>query len=77
MGRPTARRQLGRVVLLEREAHPPVVEEDTGVSHHQVGPVVEGIGLGEGDPEPIGVNGAQVGGVPVSQAGRRGSCRIG
>ena len=71
VGWPAAGPELGRVALLEGEADPTIVEEDPGRPGDEMGSEVEGVGLGERDAQAVGVDGAQVGGVPVAQAGDR------
>jgi hypothetical protein len=51
----------------QREADAAVVEEDPGGAGHQVGPEIEGVGLGQRDAEAPFVDGTQVGGVAVAE----------
>jgi hypothetical protein len=50
---------------LEGETHTSVVEEDPRLTGDEVGAEIKGVGLGERDPEPFGVDGAEVGGIAV------------
>ena len=78
MGRTPARAVLGGMARLQGEADATVVEEDPGLAGHQMRTEIKGVGLGERDPETVGVDGTQMRGVPVGEGGRaRPGCASG
>ena len=69
VGRPAPGSQLSGMSRYEGESDPAVVQEDPRRAGDEMRPEVEGVGLGQRDAEPVGVDGTQVGGVPVADAG--------
>ncbi len=65
VGGPAPRPVFGGVSGLEGEADTAIVEEDPSVTGDQMRAEIERVGLGEGDPETVGVDRAQVSGVSV------------
>ncbi len=77
MGRTPTRAVLGGMAGLQGETDPAIVEEDPGLAGNEVRSEIEGVGLGERDPETVCVDCTQVRGVAVGQEGPPGPHGIG